>query len=85
MQLSKKEKTFSDLFSAVSNSRLNFEHLEKNMNLIAYVFMKIRTPKDVVKKLSKKSHFRGPFDKQHGNQSQTLLKSAQQHLYDTYW
>ena len=60
MQLSKKEKTFSALFSAVSKSRLNFEHLEKNMNLIAYVFMKIRTPKDVVKELSKKSHSEDP-------------------------
>ena len=54
------------------------------MNLIAYVLMKIRTPKDVVRELSKKSHFRGPYDKQHGNGLQTLLKSTRQHLYDTY-
>ena len=31
--------------------------------------------------MSKKSHFRGPFDKQHGKRAQALLKSASQHLY----
>ena len=28
-----------------------------------------------------KSHFRRPFNNQHGKRSQTLLKSARQHLY----
>ena len=31
--------------------------------------------------MSKKSRFRGPFDKQHGERAQTLLKSASHHLY----
>ena len=31
--------------------------------------------------MSKKSHFRGCFDKQHGKRIHTLLKSASQHLY----
>ena len=31
--------------------------------------------------MSKKSRFRGPFDKQHGKRAQALLKSASQHLY----
>ena len=31
--------------------------------------------------MSKKSCFRGPFDKQHGKRAQALLKSASQHLY----
>ena len=35
--------------------------------------------------MSKKSHFRQPIDKQHGKQTQTLLKSALQHLYHIYW
>ena len=30
--------------------------------------------------MSKKSHFRGHFDKQHDKRAQTLLKSASQHL-----
>ena len=30
--------------------------------------------------MSKKSRFRGAFDKEHGNWAQTLLKSERQHL-----
>ena len=30
MQLSQKQKTFSELFSSFLKSRLNFEHFEKN-------------------------------------------------------
>ena len=33
MKLSKKQKSFSDLFSQFSNSRLNFEHFEKKDEL----------------------------------------------------
>ena len=64
--------------------RLDFEHLKKNMNIIADVLTIIRTLKDVVTQISKKSSFRRPFDKQPGKPSQTLLKSARQHLYDIY-
>ena len=35
--------------------------------------------------MSKKNRFRGPFDKQHGKCSQSLLKSASQHLYHIHW
>ena len=35
--------------------------------------------------MSKMSRFRGPFDKQHGKRSQSLLKSGSQHLYHIYW
>ena len=31
--------------------------------------------------MSKKSRFRGPFEKQHGKRAQTLLKYASHHLY----
>ena len=34
--------------------------------------------------MSKKSSFRRPFDKQHGNWTQTLLKSQLHCLYDIY-
>ena len=40
MQLSEKLETFLE-------SALNFEHFEKKMNLIAQVFLKLLTPKDV--------------------------------------
>ena len=50
------------------------------MNLIPYVLMAIRTPKYVVRQLPKKPSFRRLYDKQHGNRSQTLLKSDGGHL-----
>ena len=52
------------------------------MTVIAYLFSILQTVKDVVTQMSKKSSFRRPFDKQ---QSETLLKYVQQHLYHFYW
>ena len=43
------------------------------MTLIADLFAKLRTPKNVVRDKSKKSSFKGPFDRQHGTLVQTLL------------
>ena len=48
MQLSEKVKTFSHSFIAFLESTLNFEHFEKEMSLIAQVFLKLLTPKDVL-------------------------------------
>ena len=50
------------------------------MTLIGDVFLKLRTPKNVVRSMSKKSRFRRPFEKQHGKLAQTLIKSERQHL-----
>ena len=46
------------------------------MTLKHYIFRKLLTIKDVLREMSK----RHSFTRQHGKQSQTLLKSAQQHL-----
>ena len=35
--------------------------------------------------MSKKSRFRGTFDKWHGKRAETLLKSERQQLYHIYW
>ena len=51
------------------------------MTLLADLFPKIRTPKNVVRDMSKKSRFKGPFDRQHGKRFQTLLRSEPQHRY----
>ena len=51
------------------------------MTLIADLFPKLRTPKNVVRYMSKMSCFKGPFDKKHGKRVQTLLRSEQQHRY----
>ena len=45
------------------------------MTLIADLFSKLRTPKNVVRYKSKKSRFKGPFERQHGKRVQTLLQS----------
>ena len=51
------------------------------MTLLADLFPKIRTPKNVVRDMSKKSRFKGPFDRQHGKRFQTLVRSEPQHCY----
>ena len=85
MQLSRKQKAFSQFFAAVLKSNLNFEHFQKKkMSLIADVFPKLRTPKNMVISMSKMSHFKGSFGKQHGKRAQKLVKFPWQHLYHIY-
>ena len=58
---------------------------KKKITLIAEVFPKLRTRKNLVRSMSKKSRFKGSFGKQHGKRAQTLLKFAWQNLYHIYW
>ena len=51
------------------------------MTLVIDVFAKLRTPKNVVRYMSKESPFRGTFDIQYGKRDQTLLKPQRQHRY----
>ena len=51
------------------------------MTLIAYVFPKLRTPKNMVRSTPKKSVFRVSVEKKHGKGGQKLLKFGGQHLY----
>ena len=51
------------------------------MTLRADLFRKLRTPKNVVRYMSKKSRFKVPFDRQHGKWVQTLLGSEPQYRY----
>ena len=55
------------------------------MTLIADVFPKLRTQKNLVRWMPKKSRFKGSFKKQHGKCTQTLLKCQGQLLYHIYW
>ena len=55
------------------------------MTLIADVFPKLRTQKNLVRSMPKKSRFKGSFKKQHGKCAQTLFKFAWQNLYHIYW
>ena len=54
------------------------------MTLIADLFAKLRTPENVARYMSKMSRFKGPFDRQHGQRVQTLLRSGTQHCYHIY-
>ena len=51
------------------------------MTFIVEIFPILRTPKNVVRSMSKKSRFKEPFDRQHGKRVQTLLRSGPQHRY----
>ena len=74
MHLSKKQKIFSEFFSAFFKSALNFEHFQKKMTLIAYVFPKLTTTKNVLRQMSKSSRFREPFDRRHGKWEEALIQ-----------
>ena len=54
------------------------------MTIIADFFPKLRTPENVVRYMSKKSRFKGPFHREDGKRIQTLLRSGQQHFYHIY-
>ena len=49
MLLSQKQKIFSEFVSMFFESALNFEHFQTKMTLIAYVFAKLTTTKDVLR------------------------------------
>ena len=49
MLLTQKQKIFSEFFSVFFESALNFEHFQKKMTLIPYVFPKLPTTKDVLR------------------------------------
>ena len=85
MQLSRKKKSFSHFFFRFLKSSLNFEHFSKKLTLIADAFPKLRTQKNAVRSMHKKSRFKGSFKKQHGKWPQTLLKCQGQLLYHIYW
>ena len=55
------------------------------MPLVAEVFPKLRSPKNMVTSMSKKTCFKGSFGKQHGKRAKTLLKFARHDLYHLYW
>ena len=61
-------------FFVFSKCTLNFRHCQKKMTLIDDIFWKLRTPENVVRYMAKKSHFRGPFERQHSKRLKILKK-----------
>ena len=74
LHLSQKQKIFSQFFSAFFESALNFEHFRKKLTLIAYVFPKLPTTKNVLTQMSKSSRFREPVERQHGKWVEALIQ-----------
>ena len=85
MQLSQKNKTCCQFFTAFLKSRWNFEHFYKKDDAHRFCNFEITDSKNVVISMSKKSRLRGSFDKQHGKRLEPLLKSTSQHLYHIHW
>ena len=77
----KNKKLFLNFFLRFRNVHEILNICKKKMTFIADLFAKLRTPKNVDRYLSKKSRFKGPFDRQHGKRVQTLLQSEPQHRY----
>ena len=59
----KNEKLFFNFFLHFRNLHEILNICKKKMSFIADLFPKLRTPKNVVRFLSKKSRFKGPFDR----------------------
>ena len=74
MHLSQNEKIFSPFFSAFFESALNFEHFQKKMTLIAYVFTNLPTTKNVLRQMSKSSRFREPVDRRHDKRAEAQIQ-----------
>ena len=74
MHLSQKQKIFSQFFSSVFESALNFKHFQKKMTLIAYVFPKLPTTKNVLRQMTKSSRFREPVDWRYGKRAEALIQ-----------
>ena len=76
MQLSKREKGFSNCFAPFLKSTSDFKHFEKKDDPHRLCFSEKQTAKGVVRQMSKKPCFRTPFESQHVKGSQMLAKSA---------
>ena len=77
----KNEKLFLNYFLHFRNLHEILNICNKNMSFIADLFAKLRTLKNVVRYMSKKSPSKGLFDRQLGKRVQTLLQSGSQHRY----
>ena len=78
----KNEKLFLNYFLDFRNLHEILNICNKKMSFIADLFAKLRTPKNVVRYMSKKSRSKGPFDRQHGKRVQTHLRSESQYRYN---
>ena len=84
MQLSEIQKNFSDFFLHFWNLHQMLNILKEKMILIANVFPKLHTVKNVARGLSKKHRFRERFDSEHVKESQILAKYSWERFNDVF-
>ena len=80
-----RKKTFSQFLTAFLKCILNFKYFEKKDDPDRFCISEITDSENVVRYMSKKSRFRGPFDKQHGKRAEALLRSVSEHLVHINW
>ena len=74
MHLSQKQNISSQFLSAFFKSALNSEHFQQKMTLIAYVFPKLPTTKNVLRQMSKSFRFRERLDRRHSKWAEALIQ-----------
>ena len=74
MHLSRKQKSFSEFSCAFFESALSLEHFQKKITLIAYVFPKLPTTKNVLRQMSKSFRFRKRLDRRHSKWAEALIQ-----------
>ena len=84
MELSQKQKTLSQFFSSFLKSSFNLEHFQTKLTLIADIFPKLQTPKNMVRSMSNKSRFRASVENQHSKCPQKLFKFEGHLLYHIF-
>ena len=81
MHLSRKQKGFSEFSCEFFEFALSLEQFQKNMTLIAYVFPKLPTTKNVLRQMSKSSCFREPLDRRHDKRAEAMIQYYKEPFY----
>ena len=81
----KNEKLFFKFLFHLWNLYLLLNIFEKKMIVIANVFVRLLTLKDLFRPLSRKHHFRTSCASQDVKAFQALVKSALEHIYHIFW
>ena len=85
MQLFQNQKTLCQFLAEFLKSSFNFKYFEEKGDTHRFCISEIKDSENVVREISKKFRFRGPFDKQHCKRTKALLKYGSQHLYRIQW
>ena len=81
MQLTQKQKTFSQFWFAFLKSILNSKHLPKKGDTHSWCISQNTGSKKLAYIMSKKPCFRGPIDREDGKLVETMFQYESQHLY----